>query len=52
MCQTFALGVAAIRTGRKLLFDPGSKTILNDRFANALLTGIPPRKEWEEYYRM
>ena len=52
MCQTFALGVVAIRTGRKLLFDAGSKTIVNDPFANALLVGMPPRKGWEEYYNM
>jgi hypothetical protein len=52
MCQTFALGVVAIRTGRKLTFDAASKTIVNDPFANALLVGNPPRKGWEEYYRM
>ena len=52
MCQTFALGVVAIRTGRKLTFDAASKTIVNDPFANALLVGNPPRKGWEEYYNM
>ena len=52
MCQTFALGVVAIRTGRKLIFDPASKKIVNDPFANALLVGMPPRKGWEEYYKM
>ena len=52
MCQTFALGVVAIRTGRKLSFDRGSKTIVNDPFANSLLTGIPPRRGWEEFYKL
>ncbi|MDR9828481.1 hypothetical protein RCJ22_23120, partial [Vibrio sp. FNV 38] len=52
MCQTFALGVVAIRTGRKLTFDAASKSIVNDPFANALLVGNPPRKGWEEYYTM
>jgi hypothetical protein len=52
MCQTFALGVVAIRTGRKLSFDRMSKTIVNDPFANALLVGMPPRKGWEEYYTL
>ena len=52
MCQTFALGVIAIRTGRKLTFDRGSKTIVNDPFANALLAGTPPRKGWEEFYTL
>lgn len=52
MCQTFALGVIAIRTGHKLTFDRGTKTIVNDPFANALLVGMPPRKGWEEYYTL
>jgi len=29
-----------------------SKSIVNDKFANALLTGMPPRKGWEEYYKL
>ena len=41
------LGVVAIRTGRKLTFDVGG-----DPFANTLLTGMPPREGWEEYYSM
>ena len=52
MCQTFALGVIAIRTGRKFSFDPCSKRIIGDPFANALLSGTLPRRGWEEYYTL
>ncbi len=52
MCQTFCLGIIAIRTQRKITFDRVTNTILNDPFANSLLTDRPPRKGWEEYYKM
>ena len=52
MCQTFCLGIIAIRTGRKLTFDKVSNTILNDPFANSLLADRLPRKGWDEYYKM
>ena len=52
MCQCFALGVVAIRTGRKLTFDRSTKTIVGDPFANSLLVGIPPRRGWEEFYTL
>ena len=52
MCQTFALGVVAIRTGRPFTFDLRSKSIVNDSFANSLLTGMPPRRGWEEFYKL
>jgi len=52
MCQMFCLGVIATRLKSKVIFDHVSKTITNDKFANALLTGMPPRKGWEEYYKL
>lgn len=52
LSQVFSLGVLAQRMNRKLLFDRNTKTITNDPFANALLAGPPPRKGWEEYYRV
>ncbi len=52
MCQTFCLGIIAIRTQRKITFDRVTNTIFNDPFANSLLTDRPPRKGWEEYYKM
>jgi hypothetical protein len=35
-----------------LYFDAVTKTITNNAFANAYLTGTPPRKEWEQYYKV
>ena len=29
-----------------------TKRIVNDRFADAMLTQTPPRKGWEEFYKM
>ena len=52
MCQTFCLGIIAIRTQRKITFDKVSNTILNDPFANSLLADRLPRRGWEEYYKM
>lgn len=52
LCQVFSLGVMAQRLNTKLLFDRTTKTITNHPFANAMLTGIPPRKGWEDYYRI
>ena len=52
LCQVFSLGVMAQRLNTKLLFDRTTKTITNHPFANAMLTGTPPRKGWEDYYRI
>ena len=52
MCQCFALGVIAIRTREKFTFDRASKTIVDNKFANSLLTWGPPRKGWEQYYKL
>ena len=52
MAQTFALGIIAIRTGERFSFDRTTKTIPDNAFANALLTGNPPRKGWEEFYKL
>jgi predicted dehydrogenase len=52
LSQTMALGVLAQRVNAKLAFDPVGKRITNHARANALLAGAPPRKEWEQYYRL
>ena len=52
MCQTFALGVVAMRMNETIMFDPATKTITNNRYANALLTDMPPRKGWEQFYKL
>lgn len=52
LSQVMALGVIAQRLNTKLEFDPVKKRITNHKFANELLKGAPPRKEWEEFYRL
>jgi len=37
---------------KPLYFDAVTKQITNDKFANVMLTGAPPRKEWEQYYKV
>jgi predicted dehydrogenase len=52
LSQVFCLGVIAQRLNQKLEFDTTAKQITNNPFANALLTGEPPRSGWEEYYKI
>ena len=50
LCQVMNLGVIAQRLNTTFKFDRLSGEIIDNPFANALLTGIPPRKGWEDYY--
>lgn len=50
--QVFSLGVLAQRFNTQLFFDPRTKEITNNAFANAMLTGVPPRKNWEQFYKL
>ena len=52
LCQVMALGVIAQRVNAKLEFNPKTKQITNHKVANGLLTGVPPRKDWEQYYKL
>ena len=52
LSQIFSLGVIAQKTNEKLLFDAEKKIITNSKLANELLVGPPPRKGWEQYYKM
>ena len=52
LSQVFCLGVIAQRMNTKIDFDPVKKQITNNPFANAMLAGLPPRKGWEEYYKI
>jgi hypothetical protein len=52
LTQVFLLGVIAQRLGGKLIFDRKTKQITNNKVANQLLIGPPPRKGWEEYYKL
>ncbi|MDE6343550.1 MAG: Gfo/Idh/MocA family oxidoreductase [Muribaculaceae bacterium] len=52
LSQVFCLGVLAQRLNTQLFFDPRTKQITNNAFANAMLTGVPPRKGWDQFYKM
>jgi hypothetical protein len=52
LCQAMNLGVIAQRVNAKLIFDPATKQITNHKVANELLAGAPPRKEWEQFYKL
>ena len=52
LSQVFVLGTIAQRLNLKIEFDRETKQITNNKFANALLVGPPPRKGWEEFYKL
>jgi len=52
LSQVLALGVIAQRLNTRLDFDPATRQITNDKVAHALLAGPPPRKGWEQYYKV
>jgi hypothetical protein len=52
LCQAMALGVIAQRVNAKLAFDPATRQITNHKVANELLAGAPPRKEWEQFFKL
>ena len=52
LCQAMALGVIAQRLNTKLVFNRATKQITNDKVANGLLVGPPPRKGWEQFYKV
>ena len=52
LSQVFSLGVMALRMNTQLLFDRNTKQITNNAFANSMLTQIPPRKGWEQFYKI
>jgi predicted dehydrogenase len=52
LSQVFSLGVIAQRLNTQLNFDTRLKQITNNPFANAMLAGIPPRKEWNDFYKI
>ncbi|MEC9326423.1 MAG: Gfo/Idh/MocA family oxidoreductase [Verrucomicrobiota bacterium] len=52
LSQVFCLGVIAQRLGGELKFDLKTKRITNNKVADALIEGPPPRKGWEEYYKV
>lgn len=52
LSQVFSLGVMAQRLNTQLFFDSRTKQVTNNTFANAMLAGVPPRKGWEQYYKL
>jgi predicted dehydrogenase len=52
LCQTMGLGVLAQRYNARLAFDAKTKQITNNKEANAMLNGAPPRRGWEQYYKL
>jgi predicted dehydrogenase len=52
LTQVFLIGVIAQRLNTTLKFDRKTKQITNNKLANDLLAGPPPRKGWEEYYKL
>jgi len=52
LTQVFMLRCIAQRLGGTLKFDTEKKEITNNKLANELLKGPPPRKGWEEFYKM
>ncbi|HSI76468.1 MAG TPA: Gfo/Idh/MocA family oxidoreductase [Lunatimonas sp.] len=52
LSQVFSLGVMAQQLNEKIIFDREKKQITNHPLANAMLIGSPPRKGWEDYYKV
>jgi hypothetical protein len=52
LSQVLVLGVLAQRMNTNLKFDRVTKQITNNKTANAFLVGPPPRKGWEEFYKL
>lgn len=52
LCQAMAIGIIAQRVGAKVQFDAQTKHITNHKVADQLLNGSPPRKEWEQFYKL
>jgi len=52
LSQVFNLGVLAQQLNTKLEFDRDKKQITNNKMANEILVGAPPRNGWEQYYKL
>lgn len=52
LSQVFTLGVMAQQLNTTIAFDRKKKQVTNNRMANEMLVGAPPRKEWEEFYKL
>lgn len=52
LSQVLVLGVMAQRLNRKILFDRETQRVTNDKIADAMLEGPPPRAGWEQFYKL
>lgn len=52
LSQVFVLGTLAQRLNEPIKFNRKKKQVTNNKLANELLTGTPPRKGWEEFYKL
>ena len=52
LCQAMALGIIAQQVNSKVVFDPATRRITSHKFADELLDGPPPRKDWEQFYKL
>lgn len=52
LCQAMQLGIIAQQVNAKIDFDPATRRITNHIVADALLEGPPPRKDWEQFYKL
>lgn len=52
LSQVFTLGTIAQRLKTTLVFDRQKKVITNNTLANYLLIDAPPRKGWEQFYKL
>ncbi|MBS1715453.1 MAG: Gfo/Idh/MocA family oxidoreductase [Armatimonadetes bacterium] len=52
LCQAMAVGIIAQQVDAKLKFDRRTKRITNHALADSLLDGPPPRKGWEQFYKL
>ena len=52
LSQVFCLGVISQHLNTTIKFDRKTKKITNNKLANEMLLGAPPRKGWEQYYKV
>lgn len=52
LCQAMTLGIIAQQVNTRLQFDRATRQFTNSKFGNELLAGPPPRKDWEQFYKL
>lgn len=52
LCQAMTIGIIAQQVNGTVKFDRKTHRITNHKVADALLDGPPPRKDWEQFYKL